>query len=501
MQPKLRTVQAGTVGEPVEPYGNLDYLTSLERASAALEPDRDTWNVLVRDVTAYARRFVDTVTTRPAFVTTKDQGAGLLASPIAEEGISLDAVLDLLDRNVDNVGANLGSGRFLGYIPGGGLVPSAFGDFLAAITTQYAGVFFSSPGAVRMENMLVRWMAHETGLPASTGGFLSSGGSMANLSAIVTAREAHAISARETERAVVYLTDHAHHCVDKGLRIAGLGTCVQRRIPVDADYRMIPEQLEAAVADDKAAGLRPWLVVATAGTTNTGTVDPLPELAEIARAHRLWFHVDGAYGAFFALCPEGQRVLRGMDRADSLVLDPHKTLFVPFGTGALLVRDGEAMGRAHGGLGAYMLDMEVDANEPSPAYVSPELSKHFRGLRMWLPLKLLGVAPFRAALSEKIRLAHYFHEKLQSINGFEVGPTPDLSIATYRYVPESGDPDAFNQMLVRRIRLDGRIFVTSTRLHGATVLRLAVLSFRTHLTDIDFALEVLRENAEALAET
>ena len=303
---------------------------------------------------------------KPAFVTKADPGKGLLASPISENGISVDRVLDLLSENVDNVGVNPASGYNMAYIPSGGLVHSAFGDFLAAISNRYAGIFFTGPGAVRMENMLVRWMAKVTGFPPTTGGFLSSGGSMANLSAIVTAREAHNILPADVERVVVYMTEHTHHCVDKGLRIAGLGRCLQHRIPVDKQYRMLPEALDARIRKDKAAGLRPWLLVGSAGTTNTGAVDPLRSLHQIAQAHDLWFHIDGAYGAFFVLCPEGAPVLDGLGTSDSLVLDPHKTLFLPFGIGALLVRDQDVMGKAHGGMGSYMLDMESDPTEPSP---------------------------------------------------------------------------------------------------------------------------------------
>jgi len=386
-----------------------------------------------------------------------------------------------------------------GYIPGGSLVHSAFGDFLAAISNKYSGIFFSAPGAVRMENMVVRWMTDFIGYPSSAGGYLSSGGSLANLSAVITAREAHGIKAQGVTRAVVYLTRHTHHCVDKALRIAGLKECIVRRVEVDDQYRMSASALEQTIQRDRALGLQPWMVVASAGTTDTGTVDPLREIYTIANAYDLWYHVDGAYGAFFALCPEGAQVLDGIELSDSLVLDPHKTLFVPYGTGALLVKDQNRLAEAHGGRGTYMQDIVGHAKEVSPAYVSPELSRHFRALRVWLPLKTLGLGPFRAALSEKIHLARYFHDKIQEIEGFEVGPYPDLSIATYRYVPSHGGADAFNLALTRRIQHDGRIFVTSTRLNGTVMLRLAVVHFRSHREDIDIAIEVLRELSAELA--
>ena len=477
---------------------NYDFIRKLETKARELELTPEVWQELSEKVLSYAWRHVSTVNEQPAYSFRADNASDLLSSPISEHGVAIDEALDLLHANVDTVGINPGSPRFMGYIPTGGLGHSAFGDFLAAIANRYAGVFFASPGAVRMENMLVRWMAEVTGFPASSAGFLSSGGSIANLSAIVTAREACNVLAHDVSRLVVYVTEHTHHCVDKGLRIAGLGHCRQHRISTDHRTRMCPDFLDEQIRKDRAGGLHPWMLVASAGTTNTGTVDPLRSLSEVAKMHNLWYHIDGAYGALFALCEEGRTVLDGIGLADSLVLDPHKTLFLPYGTGALLVRDQNLMARAHGGMGAYMLDMFADPAEPSPAYLSPELTKHYRGLRMWLPLKLLGVAPFRAALSEKIHLARYFHAQIQQVDGFEVGPLPDLSIVTYRYIPSNGDPDAFNMKLVRELRKDGRVFITSTRIGDVTVLRMAVGCFRTHKEDIDLALELLSTTARHL---
>ncbi len=478
---------------------SLARIEHLEGIARRLEPTPEEWDELASKVLDYAHGFIRGMPLGQAYTEGGRSGAGLLASPVTEAGISIDEALTLLKRNVDTVGINPGSGRFLGYIPGGAIPVSGFGDFLAAIFNRYSGMFFSSPGAVRMENMMVRWMAGTVGYPASAGGYLSSGGSLANLSAIVTAREAHGVKSADVPKVVVYLTKQAHHCVDKALRIMGLQECVMRRVPVDGQYRMSAPALEEAITADKAKGLSPWLVVASAGTTDTGTVDPLRDIHQIADAHGLWYHVDGAYGAFFILCPEGTPVLDGMDLSDSLVLDPHKTLFVPYGTGALLVRDRELLGRAHRGWSSYFQDVVSHPTELSPAYLSPELTRHFRALRMWLPLKVLGLTPFRAALSEKIRLARYFHEELSTYEGFEMGPYPDLSIATYRYVPARGDANEFNLALVKRILRDGRVFVTSTRLDGRVMLRLAVVGFRTHLADIDITLQVLRELSAGLA--
>ncbi len=367
------------------------------------------------------------------------------------------------------------------------------------MTNQYAGLFFGGPGAVRIENMLLRWMADLVGYPDSAAGNLTSGGSIANLTAIVTARDACGIVPETISKSVVYVTEHVHHCIGKALRVAGLGSCVQRVVRVDDGYRMDPAALNDAIQADKQGGLQPWLIVASAGTTNTGSVDPLAEIAEIATSQGVWFHVDGAYGALFALCPEGQAVLGGMHKSDSIVLDPHKTLFLPYGSGAVLVKDRSKLYAAFNAHADYLQDVLDAVEELSSADLSPELTRHFRGLRLWLPLKVLGVAPFRAALSEKIYLARYFYEHIQKIDGFEVGPYPDLSVVTYRYLPKRGDPDEFNQRLMEAIQDDGRIFVSSTRVDGAFVLRAAIVCFRTHLDDVDEALDVLDRKAKQLA--
>jgi glutamate/tyrosine decarboxylase-like PLP-dependent enzyme len=269
-------------------------------------------------------------------------------------------------------------------------------------------------------------------------------------------------------------------------------------VPVDASYRMDAEALDEAIIGDKKDGLNPWLIVASAGTTNTGSVDPLSDIGDIASTHKLWLHVDGAYGGLFALCQEGKTVLQGMNKSDSIVLDPHKTLFLPYGTGAVLVKEQQKLYASFNAEADYLQNILNEIGEPSPCDLSPELTKHFRGLRLWLPLKLLGVAPFRAALSEKIQLARYFYEQIRSIDGFEVGTYPDLSVVTYRYLPKWGDADEFNLRLMQTVQQDGRIFVSSTRLDGKLILRAAILCFRTHLNDINEAIEILSKTAKQL---
>jgi glutamate/tyrosine decarboxylase-like PLP-dependent enzyme len=451
-------------------------------------------------VIQHSEAFLERVHQLPVYRPSEDEGRGILASPITEEPAQIEEVLGLLRDHIESSGVTLGVAGHLAFIPPSGLYTAALGDYLAAVTNRYAGLFFAAPGAVRLERMLLRWMADFIGYPATAAGDLTSGGSVANLMGIVTAREAHDLKAQDYSRAVVYLSNQTHHPVAKALRIVGLKECVQRYIPLDTAYRMRPEALEAAIKADKAAGLIPWLIVASAGTIDTGAVDPLMAMAEIARQHHLWFHVDGAYGANFALCPTGKKILRGIELSDSLVLDPHKGLFMPCGSGAVLVRTAETLLNAHYYNADYLQDEDVLASpdEISPAELSPELTRPFRGLRLWLSLKLLGVAPFRAALEEKILLARHFYERIQQVDGFEVGPFPDLSIVTFRYIPKRGDANEFNQQLISAIQHDGQIFLSSTKIGGEVTLRLAVLSLPTHLETIELAISTLRQKASEI---
>ncbi len=473
-------------------------ILDLEKVARALEPDAATRSFLGGAALDYSETFLEGLSGAPAFRFTEDNGSGLYQSPITDQPRSMEDLLDLLAKHVDSLGVNSPSAGNFGYIPGGPLFHSALGDFLAAISNRYSGHFYGSPGAVRMENMLLEWMAQVVGYPSQAAGNLTSGGSLANLIAIVTAREAFELKAANYHKSVVYLTEQVHHSVNKGLHIAGLSASVHRIIPTDQNYRMDAGKLDTAISQDLQDGLQPWMVIASAGTTNTGSVDPLAEIGDIARHHQAWYHIDGAYGGFFNLCEPGKKILHGMHKSDSLTLDPHKGLFLPYGSGAVLVKEASRLLAAFSFQAPYAQDASEHRQELSPSDLSPELTKHFRGLRLWLPLMLVGTRPFEAALEEKILLARYFHERLGAIEGFEPGPAPDLSIATFRYIPKQGSKNDFNRRLIQAIQDDGRIFLSSTTLNGKFVIRLAVLGIRTHLDTIDQTIAILQEKVKTI---
>jgi len=477
----------------------IDKIRKLEKLSMLLDPglsQRTKWNSKVLD---YSNTFINKLQTTKAFFYSDENGKDIFNLDIEEKSTGLTSLLDSVTKNIDEVGINPASGGHMGYIPGGGLYPSALGDFIAAVNNRYAGVFFAAPGAVRLENMLIRWMCRLMGYPDEATGNLTSGGSIANLVALVTAREAHNIRARDFDKSVIYLSEQAHHSVLKAIRIAGLSEAPIRYIPLDEKLRLSANELEKAIIKDKENGLMPFFINASFGTTNTGAVDPIESIAHIAIKHKLWFHVDAAYGGFFKLVTKLNSKFEGIQQADSITLDPHKTLFLPFGTGTILIKNKEKSLKAFQYLADYMQDT-IDADEEiSPADISPEQTKHFRGMRIWLPLKLFGLKPFRAALEEKLYLTRYFYDKIKKTEGFEVGPEPELSIAIFRYVPTNRKADSFNEKLIKAIQKDGRIFLSSTNINDVFWIRIAVVSFRTHLVHIELLLDIIEENVRKIS--
>ena len=471
-----------------------DRIEALRAAMRPLEPDGAARAALGDAALRPALAYLDQVPDAPANRPWSEVFAQRLDPEFPADGRGIEEVLDYLGACVERPGFATTSPRFMAYIPGGGLFHSALGDFLAAVSNKYSGFASASPGAVRLENAATQWLASVVGYPEGAAGTLTSGGSLANLTAIVAARDA----ADPEGGGAVYATRFVHHCVDKALHIAGRSGAPRRTIGTDAKHRLSVDALEAALERDRGEGIRPWLVVASAGTVDTGAVDPLGPIADLCRRHGAWLHVDGAYGGLFALCDEGRERLAGLALSDSVALDPHKTLFLPYGTGAVLVRDGRHLLDSFSASADYIRPLGESEVGPSPADRSIELTRHFRALRLWLPLQLAGVDAFRAAQAEKLALARYFHDRLSGLDGFDPGPPPDLSVVAFRYHPESGDPDAFNERLLRRVQEEGRVMLSGTRIDGRFTLRCAISSFRTHIEHVDEAIEALRRGVAAL---
>ena len=419
-------------------------------------------------------------------------GPELLAAvsqPPSETPRELGTLLDLTRRAAAASYETAGP-SYIAYIPGGGIVSAAVAEFLAAGLNRYTGKVIPAPGFVALEQSVLRWMCDLFAFPAGAQGLLTTGGSMSNLIALAAARTVHAEG--RVDRATVYVGEHAHGSLAKAARTVGISRDHVRSVRSTPDLRLDTEHLRTRIEVDRSAELIPVCVCAAAGTTNTGTVDPLAEMAAVAADAGIWFHVDGAYGGFFQLTERGRDRLAGIERADSITLDPHKSLFLPYGTGALVVRSTDALRRTFTEEAAYMQDFGDAGGLPDFDALGPELTRDFRGLRLWLPLHLHGVDAFRQQLDEKLNLAWMAYEALAADPRFEVPWTPDLSVVAFRL---AGGDDETQRNLLERINASQRVLLSSTQIAGRTFLRIAVLSFRTHEDRIRELLEIISRAA------
>lgn len=471
-----------------------------------LEPDAEALTALIDRFARFAVEHIERLEQMPAAGLPPAQArarARQVRRPIGEQPLEggVPAITALLDRAAEAALLTPGPG-YLAYIPGGGLPTAGIADLVADLLNRYTGLTPAAPGFGRLEADVLQWLATQLGYGPAARGLLCSGGSLANFTAIFTARLERLGEHADLRHAVIYSSRQAHHSVAKSARMAGLSPANLRLVALDDRLRLRPDALAAQIKADRRSGRRPFMVVSAAGTTGTGAIDPMHALADLCEAEDLWHHVDAAYGGSFALCDEGKRRLDGIERADSITFDPHKGLFLPYGTGCLLVRDGAALHRAHAGDADYLQDFEVgDDQAPSPAHHGPELSRPFRGLRLWLPLMLHGAAPFREALAEKLALAERFHRGLQTQvergAAIELVDAPQLSVVPFRLrrgADETlADFNGRNAAWLRAINDRGRVCLSSTALPvedgPAFTLRVCILSFRTHARHIDQALE------------
>jgi aromatic-L-amino-acid decarboxylase len=403
-----------------------------------------------------------------------------------EEGGEFKELLDLVEVAALKATDNSGPG-FLAYIPGGGLFAASLADLLSTTTDRFVNMAMTAPVAAQVEANVVRWLCDLFSFPEGARGVLTSGGSMATLSALVTARTDRLGDG--VARGTAYVSEQAHLSVRKAAMIAGIPLANVRSVPVSSQLRVDVGALSGAIARDRADGFTPFLVVASAGTTNTGAVDRIGEVADVAARERLWLHVDAAYGGFFQLTDRGRALLAGIERADSITLDPHKGMFLPYGTGSLIVRDGAALRRAHHLGAAYLQDIPEDEEIPNFSDYSPELSRDFRGLRVWFPLKLHGVGAFRSALDEKLDLAQVLSDGLHRIPELELPWDVDLTVVPFRL--RDSDDDA-NRRLLEEINASKRVVLSSTTIDDRFVIRACILSHRTHRDRIDECVEIVR---------
>ena len=482
-----------------------------------LEPSREDQEAWLSALGHFVQDHLAGLETAPAAGPTGAAGEAIAAEvsrPVGEEPLpgGLPEIIRLLDRAASASLTAPGPG-YLAYIPGGGIYAAALADFVSDALNRYTGMTAPAPAFGRLEQDVLAWLCAAFGYGPESRGLLTAGGSLANLSAVIAARHARFGDSGRYDGALVYTSSQAHHSVAKAVRMAGIPAANLRVLPTDSAYRLLPEELAGAVARDRREGKTPFLAIASAGTTNTGAIDPLGPLADICSRENLWLHVDAAYGGAFVLCDEGRRRLAGIERADSITFDPHKGMFLPYGTGCLLVRDGARLRDAHHLAAEYLQDFGTgdgvtsrSAVTWSPAELGPELSRDFRGLRLWLPLMLHGAGAFRDALAEKLELAREFARDLARLGTVEVVAEPQLSVVPFRLarLPQEGLEawNARNAAFLTAINNRGRVHLSSTLLPAedgrAFTLRACVLSFRTHSRHMQRALEDVAAAARAV---
>ena len=420
----------------------------------------------------------------------------LLREPPPEHGMDFTQLLAEVHGKVVAHTYRSNHPRFLAFVPGAPTFVSILGDCLASSANLFAGVWKEAAGAAEVEIVLLDWFKQFLGYPSAAMGLLTSGGSEANLTALVVARAQLADADRS--RAVLYASEHRHWSIDRALKIIGMKPQQIRALPCDADFRLQVDALEQAVADDARAGQMPWLVLANAGATNTGSVDSLAELASFCERRPLWLHVDAAYGWPMILTAAGTTLLQGIERADSITLDPHKWFAQPFEAGCVLIRRGELLGQAFSLRPEYMQDVVPRADEINFCDHGIALTRRFRALKIWFSIKLLGIAWFRRMIAHDCALAEYAQALLEQA-GFEITSARKLSIVCFRYAPAGWSEDRLDglqQAITEELLRSGQAFLSTTRLRGRTTLRMCFVNWRTTAADVEIVVAALKDIGE-----
>jgi aromatic-L-amino-acid decarboxylase len=448
--------------------------------------------------------YVEGIENRPVFpgVAPGEVAAGLPSDP-PESAEPLERILDDYRRLIEPNVTHWNHPGFLAYFGITGSGPGILGETLAAALNVNAMLWRTGPAATELEERTCDWLRRMLGLPAAFRGHLNDTASIATLLALAAARHAADGEVRSRGMAgrpdlgafTVYASDEAHSSVDKAVMTLGLGLDHRRRVPVDGDFRMEPRALAAAIREDRQAGRRPIAVVGTAGTTSTTSVDPLAEIARIAREEGLWLHVDAAYAGSAAICPELRPLFAGWEEADSIVVNPHKWLFTPLDCSVLLVREPRRLVAAFSLVPDYLRTEEEGVTNLMDLGV--QLGRRFRALKLWMVIRAFGVEGLRERIRHHCALARDLAARVAAEPGFELAAPVPFSAVCFRAVP-AGSPaeqDAFNERLLARVNAAGPVFLSSTRLRGRTVLRIAIGNIRTEARHVERAWELVREGA------
>ncbi|MCG8372672.1 MAG: pyridoxal-dependent decarboxylase [Balneolales bacterium] len=427
---------------------------------------------------------------------------------LPEEGMNAFEILEETKTKVlDNATDNLGKHMYA-YVMAGGTQISILGEQLAATINQNGGKWHLSPSIAEIEKRVVQWGADMIGYGSNVGGVLVSGGSAANLNGLTIARniyferkEIRKTGLFNTKPFTVYTSKEVHGCIDKSVDLLGIGTNHLRKIETNSDFTINLEALETKIKGDIANGFIPFCLVGNAGTVNTGAIDDLNALAELARKYSLWFHVDGAYGGLASTLDSVKNEYNGLDRADSVAIDFHKWLYQPFEVGCILVKNWDILKRAYFKKADY-LDTKfehqgrLDFNEHSF-----QLSRNSKALKVWMSIKGYGMKRLREMIQKDIDLTHYLSEQVEASSDFEIKARSHLAVSCFRYVgnfTSEKEIIRINELLIPALEKDGRVFITGTRLNGEFVLRACIINHRKQKEDIDYLLNVIREVAQTI---
>jgi aromatic-L-amino-acid/L-tryptophan decarboxylase len=438
----------------------------------------------------------ETLTSKPVMrVSPRVELEAGLREPLPEEPAPVDALLDQLRRVVwPNIG-NVQHPRFFAFIPSPSNFVSVMADAFAAGFNPFAGNWLEGSGPAQIELVTVDWLREICGFPETAGGLFVSGGSMANLTALAAARRARLD--KRSDDAVVYFSDQTHNSIEKALRVLGFAREQIRMLPSDENFRLPVESLQQAVAEDRADGKQPFLIIANAGTTNTGAVDPLGQLADLCERENLWLHVDGAYGAAACLSERGRKILAGVERADSLSIDPHKWLFQPFEIGCVIARDARLLKKTFHTMAGYLEDTKRAEEEEINYYdYGVQLTRGFRALKLWLSIKTFGAAAFREAINRGFEMAEFAENLLRRSDHWRITSPATFGIVTFRFVAEGrsdGEINEIHRRMVEAMAEDGFAFANSTSLRGQTVMRLCTINPRTTEDDVQATIKQLEQ--------
>jgi len=424
----------------------------------------------------------------------------VLLENIPEEASDANEVLDFVMKNVFTHIDLTSHPKFYSFVPSPNNFISVMADTLANGFNVFSGAWFASPAAAQLEITTINWLLKMYNFPLKIGGgIFTSGGSMANLTALTTARRIKC--GDNFSKAVIYLSDQAHSSNIKAIRVIGFKSNQIRIIPTDLEYKISINKLKNEIAKDKLKGLQPFCILATAGTTNTGTVDPLNKIAAICKKENLWFHIDGAYGGAAILSEKGKECLSGIEKADSLTVDPHKWFFQPYEIGCLLIRNHKHLSATFSEKPEYLRDIEGNETEINFYDHGIQLTRRFRALKFYMSVKTYGINAFKSAISNSINITEEFEDKLRNSPNWEVVSPATLAVINYRYNPielelSENEIDKVNQYISKRIIEDKEAVLVTTLLQGKVVLRMCLINPKIEMNDLIDTMQLLGNYAK-----